>query len=85
MHPAICLLWVTPDENCIFSPRSGSGREERLARSDAGSGVEMDEEEYETIDKVGEEKLINWVLKRYGLTEFMQAEQSRESGEADSD
>jgi len=44
--------------------RSGSGREERLARSDAGSGVEMDEEEYETIDK---------------------AEQSRESGEADSD
>ena len=46
-------------KSLIFSPRSGSGREERLARSDAGSGVEMDEEEYETIDKVGEEKLIN--------------------------
>jgi len=31
--------------------RSGSGREERTVRSEAGSGEEMDEDEYETIDK----------------------------------
>ena len=36
-------------KSLIFSPRSGSGREER---SEAGSGEEMDEDEYETIDKV---------------------------------
>jgi len=39
--------------------RSGSGREGRLGRSEAGSGEEMDEDEYETIDKVGGEKSIN--------------------------
>ena len=51
-------FWVAlPEHPLLF--RSASGREEQTVRSEAGSGEEMDEDEYETIDKVGGEKSVN--------------------------